>query len=330
MKRLVIGFAAALVLLQLAPAITVADDLPGLKGVKRVVFLGDSITYNGQYIAVIDAYLALQTPEAQRDLLNLGLPSETVSGLSEPGHAGGQFPRPDVHERLERVLKLAKPDLVVACYGMNCGMYHPLSPARQEKFQAGMARLRELAEKAGAKVLHVTPPVFDPLPIKASTLPAGLAEYRQPYIGYNEVLDAYSTWLLAQRDKGWQVVDLHGPMNALLAEQRKSDPRFTLAGDGVHMNAAGHWLAARLILLHLGAPAKELEAAKSADELFAHYPHGVEIWRLAEQRQNLLRDAWLSATGHKRPGIAGGQPLDQAEKSARELAEKIQVLARGK
>jgi len=33
------------------------------------------------------------------EILNLGLPSETVSGLSEPNHAGGAFPRPDLHER---------------------------------------------------------------------------------------------------------------------------------------------------------------------------------------------------------------------------------------
>ena len=36
------------------------------------------------------------------DILDLGLSSETVSGLSEPGHAGGAFPRPCLKERLER------------------------------------------------------------------------------------------------------------------------------------------------------------------------------------------------------------------------------------
>ena len=68
-----------------------------------------------------------------------GLPSETVSGLSEPGHAGGAFPRPDLHERLERVLEQTRPDLIVACYGMNDGIYHPFTEARFEKYQAGDA-----------------------------------------------------------------------------------------------------------------------------------------------------------------------------------------------
>ena len=67
--------------------------------VKRVVFLGDSITHAGGYIDAIETALIVQYPERHIELLNLGLPSETTSGLSEPGHAGGQFPRPDLHER---------------------------------------------------------------------------------------------------------------------------------------------------------------------------------------------------------------------------------------
>ncbi len=300
-----------------------ADELPGLKGHNRVIFLGDSITYSGQYIDAVGAYLAVKYPDQKCELINLGLPSETVSGLSEPGHAGGSFPRPDVHERLGRVLEKTKPDLVVACYGMNCGMYYPPSKERLEKFQSGILRLREAAEKAGAKVLHITPPTFDSEPIKSRTLPAGQAEYRQPYVGYNEVLDEFSKWLLEQRTKGWLVADLHGPMNAYLAEQRKTDPKFTLAGDGVHMNATGHWLAAQQLLLALQAPPAEINKAKSADELLKSYPHGLEILKLTQQRNHLLRDAWLSSTGHKRPGITAGLPLEEAEKKATELTTRI-------
>ncbi|MFN0018204.1 MAG: SGNH/GDSL hydrolase family protein [Pirellulaceae bacterium] len=320
-------YAAALSLLLIA-TLSHADELPGLKGHKRVVFLGDSITYSGQYIDVLGAYLAVKYPQQKCELINLGLPSETVSGLSEPGHAGGAFPRPDVHERLGRVLEKVKPDLVVACYGMNCGMYYPLSEERMEKFQSGILRLREAAEKAGAKVLHITPPVFDAEPIKARTLPAGQAEYRQPYVGYNEVLDAYTKWLLDQRAKGWQVVDMHSPMNAYIAEQRKSDPKFTLAADGVHMNGNGHWLAAQQLLLGLWAPEEEIKKAKSADELLKGYPHGLEVLKLTEQKNHILRDAWLSTAGHKRPGIAPGLPVEEAEKKAAEISSRIQELVK--
>src|SRR5262245_13658459 len=110
-----------------------AAEIPFLLGARRVVFLGDSITYSGQYIDYLEAYAVTRSPERHLEFINLGLPSETVSGLSEPGHAGGSFPRPDLHERLARVLALTQPDVVVACYGMNDGIYYPFAEERFEK-----------------------------------------------------------------------------------------------------------------------------------------------------------------------------------------------------
>ena len=58
--------------------------------------------------------------------------------------------------------------------------------------------------------------------------------------------------------------------------------------------------------------------------LLGHYPHGLEVLKLTEQRNFLLCDAWLSTTGHKRPGIAAGLPLDEAERKAAEFTRRIQ------
>lgn len=58
---------------------------------KRVLFLGDSITQGGGYIEFIEAALIAQHPESKYEIIPLGLSSETVSGLSEDGHAGGAF-----------------------------------------------------------------------------------------------------------------------------------------------------------------------------------------------------------------------------------------------
>jgi hypothetical protein len=81
------------------------DGLRDLQKAHRVVFLGDSITYAGQYVEFIEAYWVTRFPDRRTEFLNLGLPSETVSGLSEVGHAGGEFPRPELRERLARVLE---------------------------------------------------------------------------------------------------------------------------------------------------------------------------------------------------------------------------------
>jgi lysophospholipase L1-like esterase len=262
----------------------------------------------------------------QCEFLNLGLPSETVSGLSEPGHAGGQFPRPDLHERLDRVLEQTRPDLIVACYGMNDGIYYPYGAQRAAKFQEGIGFLRARAAKHGARVLHLTPPVFDPLPIKSRTLPAGLAEYRQPYEGYDDVLARYAEWLLAQRKQGWDVVDIHTPMKRSLEAERTRDSRFRLAGDGVHINARGHWIIAREILLHWGVRPEELGDAARGEKAVSDLPHGREVLDLVRERQAVLKDAWLSATGHKRPGMAKGLPLPEAKKRAQELGTRLRGL----
>ena len=71
-----------------------------LAGAHHILVLGDSITYSGQYVDDLEAFLRIRGLFGGLELLDLGLPSETVSGLSEPGHAGGKFPRPDLHERL--------------------------------------------------------------------------------------------------------------------------------------------------------------------------------------------------------------------------------------
>jgi lysophospholipase L1-like esterase len=303
-----------------------AEDRPPLDGVRRIVFLGDSITYAGRYIEYLEAYMRARDPALRREWLDLGLPSETVSGLTEPGHAGGAFPRSDLRERLDRVLGKTRPDLVVACYGMNDGIYHPFGEERFQKFREGILSLREKAKAAGAGVLHITPPVFDPVPIRAKTLPAGLSEYRRPYEGYDEVLSLYAAWLLAHRGVGWEVVDAHGPMEQDLAEERRRDPDFRLADDGVHINAKGHWLIARQVLRHWGIPARELEDGSSGEQALGRLPHGLDVLELVQRKQRSLKDAWLTATGHTRPGMPKGPPLEEAQNQAAEIDAQIRRL----
>jgi lysophospholipase L1-like esterase len=300
-----------------------ADDF--LPHVHRILFLGDSITHDGKYVADVETELLLHLPDRHFEIIDCGLSSETVSGLSEEGHAGGKFPRPDLHERLDRVLAKVKPDLVFACYGMNDGIYLPLSDERFAKFKEGMVKLHQKVEAVGAKIIHVTPPVFDPVPIARKVAPADKADANHPYEKYNDVLDAYGDWLLSQRQSaGWVVIDVHGPMNAAIAKAREGDPSFTFSGDGVHPNAAGHWLMAREILRQLPAPF-ESEDAKFGD---ANDPASLraKVNTLATAQIHVLGDAWLTETGHKRPGVKPGLPLDEASAKATEMQRRIAEL----
>ncbi len=271
----------------------------GPPAARRILFLGDSITHAGEYVDVIDA--ALVQSGNDREVLNLGLSSETVSGLSEEGHAGGAFPRPDLHERLDRILAKVKPDLVVACYGMNCGIYLPFDEGRFAKYQDGIKRLREKVAAAGAGMIHLTPPVYDPSPQNAA-------------VKYNEVLDKYSDWLVSQRAAGWQVLDLHSPMKAALEAGRAKDPAFKLAGDGVHPGSEGHRIMAAPVLAAWGLDGVVVKP---------------EVLKLVRERQNLLKLAWLSETGHIRPGVPKGLPIAEAQAKAADITTKLHALVAG-
>lgn len=307
-----------LTLFGIAAAVARAGEPPRER---RIVFLGDSITQAGGYVRILEAALIAAQPEVVREIIPLGLASETVSGLSEKGHAGGQFPRPDLHERLDRVLAKTKPELVLACYGMNDGIYYPPDASRMQAFQDGMRKLHQKVTAAGARIIHLTPPVFDPLPIKDHVLPDGLTEYPQPWQGYNTVLDQYSAWLLGMRAaEGWEVLDIHGPMNAALAERRVRDPKFTFANDGVHAGAEGHVLMAQPVLEAWGLKAKS--------DGTPDVPDGRAILDAVGKKYAILSPAWLSEVGHLRPGIEPGLPISEAQTKAAVFDEQARGLAR--
>ena len=273
--------------------------------VHQVVFLGNSITYAGQYVSDFETCLLLRHPGRSLEVVNAGLPSETVSGLSEPGHAGGKFPRPDLHERLHRLLALVKPEMIIACYGMNDGIYLPFDSTRFNRYREGMIWLHDTLLKTGARVIFMTPPVYD--------------EQRGGATGYSNVLDRYSQWLNDQSASGWEVADLHTPMAAYLSAHRAVDARFgvddfALADDGVHPGEAGHWLIAKVLLTHLDET--WVSRFGSIAAAAASFPSGPAILDLVRKRQEMMKDAWLTAAGHKRPGMRTGLPLAAANLDA--------------
>ena len=260
--------------------------LRGGQNAQRILVLGDSITYAGHYVTL----LQLATADADSTppmIVNAGLPSETVSGLSEEGHADGKFPRPHLFERLDRILDLVQPDLVLACYGMNDGLYQPLAPARQKAFERGVDRLTRAVADRGARLIWITPPVFD-----------GQVARRIEFNGdpdYDDVLTAYSRFLIDRfADDG--VIDLHAAMRAEL-ERHRSDPAFTFQRDAVHPGDEGHRLIASTVIDWFNRRDDQRWVLPSPSD--ARIPD-------AESSMRRLRDAALSTSGHRRPGLPTG------------------------
>ncbi len=275
---------------------------------KRVLFIGNSITYAGRYVQIIEAYQRAKFPNQEIDIYNVGLPSETVSGLSEDGHASGRFPRPDLHERLARVLEQIKPDLVFATYGMNDGIYLPLDEARFLKFKDGIIWMHEQVDASGAKIIHITPSLYEEKP--------------NENIGYGKVLDEYSQWLTQQ--KKWQVIDTHSALQKYLNAELKKNANFRISKDGVHPGDQGHWMMAKEILRYLGA--KKINRMNSVEEMLAPMKEPKAFFDLVVERHNILKDSWLTQTGHKRPEMKKGIPMSDAQLKAADLMKKMKEL----
>ena len=281
-----------------------------LKGAKRIVFLGDSITAGGHFIVFLESALRSRHPETQ--FINLGLPSEGCTGLSEPAHP---FPRPNVHPRLDDALSKARPDLVFACYGMNGGIYYPFSEERFAQYKKGIATLIEKVDRAGAALILMSSPPFDPLPLrrKGRLLPKGAKEFSwtKIYEHYDrDVLTRYASWLVTQEKLPGvtRVIDLHSALNNAYRERRKINPEFTVSGDGVHPDQEGHRMIADAI--HRALYQSGLPDAPRED------------LRLIGQQHKIMHAAWLTHVGHQRPGMRRGLPLGEAKARAAALRAK--------
>ncbi len=272
-----------------------------------VLFLGDSITQDGRYVDLVNAYLWATYPDLHVTIINAGLSSETVSGITEPIHP---FPRPNVQDRLDRTLDIAKPDWVLVCYGMNDGIYHPVDQRITDAYKQGMERLLASIHASGAKAILLTPPVFDAQsPAVINALKEAKADdpygYLKPYEKYDDTLVTLSNIVrtLEQDSRVDRIIDLHASMDDFLKTSKQADVNFVY-GDGVHPPLPGHVAMATTVLFGLGEPHDRIETVlaritgllppdRSVDEL--------PIAEGAEETRNLIfaRGGGMSAAFRK-------------------------------
>jgi lysophospholipase L1-like esterase len=298
-----IRFALAVALCSALAAPLAAQDADALAG-KRVVFLGDSITQAGGYVTLVTYYLEKLHPQKDFDILGLGLASETLSGLSEDGHAGGKFPRPCLFERLDRLLQKARPEVVFACYGINDGIYQPLDADRFAAFKKGVTKLIEQCQGAGVKQVYlITPPIYDSTP-------------KEKEFNYDSVLIEYARWETALKLPGVRVIDLHTAMRK--GRDARSEP---FSKDRVHPGDDGHLLMARTVLAGLGVKAPEEAVADVQKD---------PLYKLVAEKRALRSAHWMKHIGYTREIIVAPQPLGTVEADAAKIQDKIDALRRAK
>ena len=74
-------------------------------------------------------------------------------------------------------------------------------------------------------------------------------------------------------------------------------------------------------------PAVDLGDDESGEQALGKLPRGLDVLKLVQRKQRVLKDAWLTAIGHERPGMAKGLPLDDAEEQADDLENEIRKLS---
>ncbi len=277
-------------------ASTTASSIAG----KRALFLGDSITQAGTYVSFTSYYLHRLHPEQKFDIYPLGLSSETVSGLSEKGHAGGRFPRPSLFERLDRVLTKVKPEVVFACYGINCGIYQPLDEERFVAFKSGVKRLIAESKKSGVEQIYlVTPPIYD-------------ATTKEGEFNYDSVMAAYAAWEMTIKDEGVKVIDLHSAMR-----KARNARKEVFSRDRVHPGKEGHLLMATSILQGLGVEVPDDDVAViQRDPLF----------KKVDQLRSFRARQWMKHVGYNREKLVKPQPLGDTEKKVAAMQAEIDQL----
>ncbi|MDQ1151734.1 hypothetical protein QE382_003718 [Sphingobacterium zeae] len=188
--------------------------------------------------------------------------------------------------------------------------YH-LIRARFEAYKNGIIHLQKrLADQGVKRIIWMTPPVHDDPQLRLN--------------GYNTVLDRYAQWLFSYAKKqSWEIIDLHFPMRRYLETGIKKDPQFRLAADGVHPGELGHWLITREIVKHL-MPNFPIES--TWDDNLRDKPKLRQLYTLVLKRQTIMKDTWLTFTGHKRPGLSKGIPLEDARKTYDTMQEEINNL----
>lgn len=300
----------------LIPLVSLCFALP-VHGKERWLFIGDSITQAGHYVDYIETWFLLNEADAP-EIISLGLSSETISGLSEPGHP---FPRPYIHNRLSRVLERVLPDRVIACYGMNCAIYHPWSDERFAAYRAGVEKLIGEVEAIGADLVLLTPPPFASRIYPQSGPAAGDPHgYGHPAANYGDVLAGYAAWIMSlDARKGVRVIDIRPGLDRFMEASYPREP--------VHPNPFGHELMAESFLRGLGRETGSTVLETGASDREAD-PRWVALHGLVRQQRETWDQSLLNDIGHGNPHAMErlGLPLPLAEDKVREINAQIDAL----
>ena len=216
-------------------------NMPGeliLKPGQQIIAIGDSITQAGGYLKDVDAVLAARYPE-------LKLPPIRNVGI------GGQKAE-DLVKRFQKDVVAPKPAVVTISIGIN-DVWHragkPHQPQVLADYWVNVAKMVDMAQAAGIKVILLTPTVIGEGPAESANKRLRIYVEAEKQIA---------------RDRKCTLVDLHRMFMTVLARRPADvkDKQKWLTSDGVHMNPLGDALMAIGVLRGLGVPDQRIAHAE--------------------------------------------------------------------
>jgi lysophospholipase L1-like esterase len=226
-----------------------------LKPGDQIIAIGDSITQDGGYLRDVDMVLASEYPELKLPkIVNVGISGQKAEDLLP------RFKRDvvDWKPMLNKSDKQAvdrKPKWVTISIGIN-DVWHrlgqPHDPKVLEKYSENVAKMVDMAQAAGIKVILLSPTVI---------------QEDATQEGNKRLLMYIAAEKKIAEEKKCEFVDLHQMFFDVLAKKPADFKDKWLTRDGVHMQARGDGLMALGILRALGVPdAKSAGAAPAASK----------------------------------------------------------------
>jgi len=217
---------------ELAPVFALHDG-------DRVVFYGDSITQDGGYAAVVEAYCRDRFPTWDLRFYNSGVGGDTVKG----GGSG------EIGVRIDRDVIRLRPTVVTLMLGMNDGRYRKLEPETLAAFTGGYRFIVKKIREAlpGVRIYLIRSSPFDDVA-------------RPPNFegGYMEVLRQMGESVAEiGREQQLPVVDFGSVVALGIGSVFRKDPDLArlLLPDRVHPSPAGHIVMGAALLRAWQAPA---------------------------------------------------------------------------
>ena len=217
-----------------------------LKKGQTIACLGDSITNTKDgYVQMLQDYVDINHPGLELTFLNWGKSSETITGLTEKEHPGK---RPYLFDRLDALLENSQVDIIIFCYGINCGIYGRPSSALFDSYTIGLYSFLEKIKLKGLKTILLTPTplVLEVLnDIKTPSSDENNYGYQNPYPKYQEeVLQRFHQIVLSSdHETILGKIDIQTPLLRYKNKCYSDDP--------IHPNKNGHQLITNTIVENL-------------------------------------------------------------------------------